>query len=145
MLFLYILWDDWPIYMISGSKEQLQNQLKYTLLKPDCHSWSISKMLSGSKEERYAIKFRFKPGKNAAETYGMLQTAFRSSCMNRALFLSRIRDLRKAGSLSDNERRGRSKVVNTPKLIGQRVGLGLLCSGFKGIQEEILSEEASTH
>ena len=38
MLLLYILWDDWLILMISGSKEQLQQQLKYTLLKPDCHS-----------------------------------------------------------------------------------------------------------
>ena len=35
-------------------------------------------------EERYAIKFCFKLGKNATETYGMLHTAFRSSCMNRA-------------------------------------------------------------
>ena len=35
-------------------------------------------------EERYAIKLCFKLGKNAAETYGMLQTAFRPSCMNRA-------------------------------------------------------------
>ena len=44
MLLLYILWDDWPIFMISGSNEQLQQQLEYTLLKPDCHSWWISKM-----------------------------------------------------------------------------------------------------
>ena len=36
MLLLYILWDDWPIFMISGSNEQLQQQLEYTLLKPDC-------------------------------------------------------------------------------------------------------------
>ena len=35
-------------------------------------------------EERYAIKFCFKFGTNARETYGMVQTAFRSSCMNRA-------------------------------------------------------------
>ena len=35
-------------------------------------------------EERYAIKFSFKLEKNATETYGMLQTAFRASCMNRA-------------------------------------------------------------
>ena len=35
-------------------------------------------------EEQYAIKFRFKFGKNATETYGMLQTAFGASCMNRA-------------------------------------------------------------
>ena len=43
-LLLYILWDDWPIFMISASNEQLQQQLEYTLLKPDCHSWWISKM-----------------------------------------------------------------------------------------------------
>ena len=35
-------------------------------------------------EERYAIKFCFKLGKKATETYGMLQTAFGASCMNRA-------------------------------------------------------------
>ena len=38
MLLLYILWDDWPIFIISNSNEQLQQQLEYTLLKPDCHS-----------------------------------------------------------------------------------------------------------
>ena len=32
MLLIYILWDDWPIFMISGSNEQLQQQLEYTLL-----------------------------------------------------------------------------------------------------------------
>ena len=63
MLLLYILWDDRPIFMISGSNEQLQQQLEYTLLKPDCYSWWISKMQSGREdtlEERYAIKFCFK-------------------------------------------------------------------------------------
>ena len=39
LLLLYILWDDWPIFMISGWNEQLQQELEYTLLKPDCHSW----------------------------------------------------------------------------------------------------------
>ena len=71
--------------MISDSNEQLQQQLEYTLLKPDCHSWWISKMQSGREdtlEERYAIKFCFKLGKNdTTETYGMLQTAFGASCM----------------------------------------------------------------
>ena len=28
MLLLYILWDDWPISMISGSNEQLQQELE---------------------------------------------------------------------------------------------------------------------
>ena len=35
-------------------------------------------------EERYAIKFCFKLGKNATETYGMLKIAFEASCMNQA-------------------------------------------------------------
>ena len=46
--------------MISGSNEQLQQQLEYTQLNPDCHSWWISKMQSGREdtlEERYAIQF----------------------------------------------------------------------------------------
>ena len=74
--------------MISASNEQLGKQLEYTLLKPDWHSWWISKMQSGREdtlEERYEIKFCFKIGKNyATETYRMLQTAFGASCMNRA-------------------------------------------------------------
>ncbi len=32
-------------------------------------------------EEPYAIKLCFKLGKNATETYGMLQTAFGASCI----------------------------------------------------------------
>ena len=46
MLLLYILWGDWQISMISISNEQLQQELKYTLLKPDCHSWWISEIQS---------------------------------------------------------------------------------------------------
>ena len=75
--------------MISDSNEQLQQQLEYTLLKPDCHSWSISKMQSDTLEERYAIKFCFKLGKNATEMYGIPQTAFRASCMNRGSVFER--------------------------------------------------------
>ena len=33
MLLLYILWDDGPIFMISGLNEQLRQELEYTLLK----------------------------------------------------------------------------------------------------------------
>ena len=39
MLLLYILWDDWPMFLISASNDQLQQELEYTLLKPDCYSW----------------------------------------------------------------------------------------------------------
>ena len=125
MLLLYILWDDWPIFMISNLNKQLQQQLEYTLLKPDCHSWWISKMQSGREdtlEERYAIKFCFKLGKNATETYGMLQTAFRPSCINRAwVFEWHKRFKEGRASVRYDERCGRSKEVNTPELIGQRV------------------------
>ena len=80
-------------------------------------------------EERYAIKFCFKFGKNATETYRILQTAFRPSCMNRASVFEwhkRFKEGRE--SVKDNERCGRSKEVNTPELIGQRVRVRLTVS-----------------
>ena len=52
----------------------------------------------------------------------MLQTAFGESCMNGASIIAwhkRFKDSRK--SVRDGERYGRSKEVNTPELIGQRV------------------------
>ena len=125
--------------MISGSNEQLQQQLEYTLLKPDCHSWGISKIQSGREdnlEERYAIKLCFKLGKNATETYGMLQTAFQPSCMNRASVLEwhkRFKDGRE--SVRDDERCRRSKGVNTPELIGQRVRVRVTMLRFFGSLE----------
>ena len=117
----------------SGSNEQLQQQLEYTLLKPDCHRWWISKMQSWCEEERYAIKLCFKLGKNATETYGMLQTAFGASCMNWAwVFEWHKRFKEDRESVRDDEKCWLVK------------GLGLLCWGFKGVQEEIPPEEAST-
>ena len=125
MLLLYILWDDWPIFMISSSNEQLQQQLEYTLLNPDCHSWWISKIQSGREgtlEERYAIKFCFKleKKKNATETYRILQTAFGASCMNRvSVFEWHKRFKEGKESVRDDEMCGRSKELRTPELIGQ--------------------------
>ena len=129
MLLLYILWDDRPIFMISGSNQQLQKQLEYTLLKPNCHTWGISKMQFGREDtlvERYAIKFCFKLGENATETYGMLQTAFRPSCMNKvSVFEWHKRFKEGRESVRDDERCGKSKEGNTPQLIGQRVRVRL--------------------
>ena len=119
MLLLYILWDDWAILMISGLNQQLQQQLEYTLLKPDCHSWWISKMQSGHEdtlEKWYAIKFCFKLWKNATETYGMLQTAFRPSCMNQAwVFEWHKRFKEDRESVRDDERYVRSEEDNTTR------------------------------
>ena len=83
-------------------------------------------------EERYAIKFYFKLGKNdATETYGMLQTAFRPSCMNRASVFEWHKRFKEAmESVRDDERCERSKEVNTPELIGQRVRVRVTMLSF---------------
>ena len=134
-------------FMISGSNEQLQQQFEYTLLKPDCHSWGISKMQSGREdtlEERYAIRFCFTTWKKMPQK--------RMECFRLLLehlawiepqFLSGIRDSRKAGSLW-GMMRGVGGVRKSIHQSWLAKGLGLLCWGFKGVQEEIPSEEAST-
>ena len=62
-------------------------------------------------------------------------------------FLSGIKDSRKAGSLWGMLRGlgGVRKSIHQSWLAkGLGIGLGLLCWGFKGVQEKIPSEEAST-
>ena len=136
MLLLHFLWHDWPIFMISGSNQQLQQQLEYTLLKPDCHSWLISKMQSGREdvlEERYTITFYFKLRKNATETYGIFQTAFVPYCMNRASVLQCHKRFKEGrASVRDDERCGRSMEVNRPGFIGQRVRVRVTMLRFQG-------------
>ena len=58
-------------------------------------------------------------------------------------FLSDIRDSRKAGSLW-GMMRGVARVRKSIHQSWLAKGLGLLCWGLKGVQEEIPSEEAST-
>ena len=82
-------------------------------------------------EERCAIKFCFKLGKNATETYGMLQSAFRSSCLNRAsVFEWHKRFKEGSESVRDDEKCGRSKEVRTLELIGQIVRVGVTILRF---------------
>ena len=145
MLLLYILWDDWPIFRISGSNEQLQQQLKYTLLKPYCHSWWISKMQSGREdtlEERYVIKFCFKLGKTPRKRMECFRLLLEHLAWIEHQFLSGIRDSSNAGSLWGMMR----GMEGVRKSISQkvRVRAELLCWGFKGVQEDIPWEEAST-
>ena len=93
-------------------------------------------MQSGRKdtlEEHYAIKFCFKLGKNATETYGMLQTAFQPPCMNLASVFQwnkRFKEGREA--MRDDERCGKSKEINTLELIGQRVMIRVTMLRFHG-------------
>ena len=131
--------------MISASNEQLQQQFEYTLLNPDCHSWWISKMQSGRKEERYAIKFYFKLGKMPQKRIECFRLFLEHLAWIKHQFLSGIRDSRKAGSLSGMMRGvgGVRKSIHHSWL-AKGLGLGLLCWGFKGVQDEITSEEAST-
>ena len=141
MLLLCILWDDWPIFMISALNEQVQQQLEYTLLKADCHSWWISKMQSGREntlEERYAIKFYFKLGKMPLKRMEFFRLIFDHLAGIEHQFLNGIRDSREAGSLLRMMRgvRGVRKSIHQSWL-AKGLGLGLLCWGFKGVQEEI--------
>ena len=96
-------------------------------------------------EEWYAIKICFKLGKNATETYGMLQAAFGASCMNRASAFEWHKRF-KEGKESVREMRGVGGVRKSihQSWLAKGLGLRLLCWGFKGVQEEIPSEEAST-
>ena len=90
-------------------------------------------MQSNTLEERYAIKFCFKLGKKATEKYGMRQIAFGLSCMNRAsVFEGNKRFKEGKESVGDYERCGRSKEVNTPELIGQKVRVRVTMLRFWG-------------
>ena len=110
--------------MISGSNEQLQQQLEYTLLKPGCHSWWIWKMQS----ERMEC-FRL-----LVDHLAWIEHQF----------LSDIRASRTAGSLWGIMRGvgGVRKSIHQSWL-AKVLGWGLISWGFKGVQEEISSEEAS--
>ena len=95
-------------------------------------------------EERYAIKFSSKLGKNATETYGMLQTAFGASYMNRAsVFEWHKRSKEARESVRDDEMCGRSKEDIHQSWLAKGLGLGLWCWGFVEVQQEIPLEEAS--
>ena len=93
-------------------------------------------MQSGREEVRYAIKFCFKHGKNATETYGMLQTVFDHLTWIEHQFLSGIRKSMMAGSVWGTLI-GVGAVRKSIHQSWLAKGLGLLCWGFKGVQEEI--------
>ena len=143
MLLLYILWDDWPIFMISASNEQLQQELEYTLLKPDGHTWWISKIQWGHLRRTICNKIVLNLEKMPQKQMECFRLLLEHLAWIEHQFLSGIRDSRKAGRLWGMMR----GVGGVRKPIHQRwlaKGLGLLCWGFKGVQEEIPLQEAST-
>ena len=121
-----MIWFGWALwhinhYSIFNAKSSLYIRCAFNRF-PDFFV-QASKMQSGREdilEERYTIKLCFKLGKNATETYGILQTAFRPSCMNRAsVFEWQKRFKEGRESVRDDKRCGGSKEVRTPVLIGQ--------------------------
>ena len=125
--------------MISASNEQLQQELEYTLLKPDCHNrWH--------EKERYAIKFCFKLGKMPQKTMECFRLLFDHLAWIEHQFLSGLRDSTKSGSLWGMMRgvRGVRESIHQSWLAKGYGRLGLLCWGFEGVQEEIPSEKACT-
>ena len=146
MLLLYILWDDRPIFMISGSNEQLQQELEYTLLKLDFTAGEFQKCKrEDTLEERYAIKIFFKLEKMPQKRMECFRLLLDHLAWIEHQFLRGIRDSKKTGSLWGMMR----SVGGVRKSIHQswsatRLGLGLLCWCIKGVQEEIPLEVAST-
>ena len=72
-------------------------------------------------EDRYAIKFCFKLGKNATETYGMLQTAFRPSCINRASVFEwhkRFKEGRESVRDDEGVWEESGNLLNAPRILG---------------------------
>ena len=77
--------------------------------------------------------------------YGMLQTVFRPSCMSRASvfeWYKRFKEGRE--SVRDGKRCERSKEVNTPELIGQRVRVRVTVEVLREFRKRFRREEAST-
>ena len=102
-------------------------------------------MQSDTFKEWYAIKFHFKLGKSARETLECFRLLLEHLAWIENQFLSGIRNSRKPRSLW-GMMRGVEGVRNSmhQSWLAKRLGLGLRCWGFKRVQEEILSEEAST-
>ena len=134
--------------MISASNKQLQQELEYTRLNPDCHRWWTSKVQSGREntlEDWYAIKFCFKIGKMPQKRMECFRLLFNHLAWTGYQVLCSVRDSRKAGSLWGMMRGlGRIRRSIHQSWLAKWLGIGLLCWRFKGVQEEIPWKQAST-
>ena len=114
----------------------------------NCHCWWISKIQSGREdtlEKQYAIKFCLKLEKMPQKRMECFRVLLDHLTWIEHQFLRGIRDSRKAGSQWGMMRGvgGVRKSIHQSWLAKGLV-LGLLCWGFKWVQEEIPWEEAST-
>ena len=102
-------------------------------------------MQSDTLEERYAIKFCFKLGKMPQKRMECFRLLLDYLAWLKHQFLSGIRDSRKAGILWGMMRGvGGVRMSIDQSWLAKGLELGILCWGFKGVHEEIPSEEAST-
>ena len=100
-------------------------------------------MQSNTLEERYAIKFCFKLRKMPQKRMECFRLLFDHLAWIEHQFLSGIRDSRKAGTQWEIMRGvGGVRKLTHQIWLAKGFGLGLLCWGFKGVQEEIPSERA---
>ena len=94
-------------------------------------------------EERYAIKKFLNLENMPQKCMECFRLLFDQLALIKHPFLSGIRDSRKARSLW-GMMRGMGRVRKSIHQSWLAKGLGLLCWGFKGVQEKILSEYTST-
>jgi hypothetical protein len=72
-------------------------------------------------EQRAAIKFSFKLGKSASETYGLLQKAYGSYSLSRSTTFERFKRFREGReSLEDDERNGSPTTSRNTQTIEER-------------------------
>ncbi|KAJ8961365.1 hypothetical protein NQ318_014608 [Aromia moschata] len=67
--------------------------------------FALSSAMEGSLERRYTIKFSVRLGKNATETFQMLQEAFEDDCISRS----------QSGRWHKAFKKGQEEVVNEPR------------------------------
>ena len=129
--------------MISGSTEQLQQQLEYTLLK--LVNFKNAIWAWGHFRRMICNKILFLGEKMPQKHMECFRLLFDHLAWIEYHFLSGIRDSRKAGSMWGRMRDvgGVRKSIHQSWLV-KGIGLGWLCWGFRGVQKEIPREEVST-
>ena len=129
--------------MISGSKEHLQKQFEYTLLK--LGNFKNAFWTWGHFRRTICNKIVLNLEKMPQKHMEFFRLLFDHLAWIEHQFLNGIRDSRKARSLWCMMRGvGAVRKSIQQSWLAKGLGLGLLCWGFKEVHEEIPLEEAST-